>query len=666
MDIFAEKLLYPNYEIPFLNHFKGLYDSVFIAFLPFFKLNDNQIENPSFQKSHQITYEQLKSEIKEFAEIPKFKAKIFSSENENYPDDKTIIKSGEIITWQEIKEKALFEDFGEINKALKTSIGSYREVFEKPNLLEKLNTVTEKEQIFHPDAGNFQSLVKIQIYKTLKYLNKNEILVIDEYFETEKELNLNTITIDEFIEKVELKDYYIYSKDKSILFSIDWDSFFFIICSNQPLINEVIKAGDFEGFFCSDTTEHSWEFTKEETSSLLKLEKQMKEKVSTSDVLRGRDILCFSHDWTGDPLSKTHLMRVLSKENRILWINAIANRMPTASSKDISRIFKKLKNFTEPVREVEPNIHVLNPLAIPAYGTEAVRNFNQKFLLLQVKKAMRKLNFKNPLNMVFNPAAGLLAGKLGETELIYYCVDEYTAFTGASKGLREIEEDLFRKSDLVIVSAEKLLENKRQFNKNTFIIRHGTDWRHFRTALDAETKIPDEIAGLPKPIIGFHGLLADWVDYELIKKTAEHFKSGSVVLIGKIAVDAEKKIKILGNVPNIHFLGRKPYAELPAFCKGFDVALNPFEISELTLAANPLKVREYLAAGLMTVSTDIPEVRILENCLVGENHEDFIAKIEEALANPKPREEVSDGVKQESWDAKIDELKEIIGKLNNS
>ncbi len=206
----------------------------------------------------------------------------------------------------------------------------------------------------------------------------------------------------------------------------------------------------------------------------------MAEKLNAQTVLRGRDIVCFSHDWTGDPLSKTHLMRVLSKENRILWINALANRMPTTSTKDLSRIVKKLKSFAEPVREVEPNIHVLNPLAIPAYGNEAVRKFNEKFLQRQVKKAMRNLGFKTPLNMVFNPAAGLLAGKIGESELIYYCVDEYTAFTGAAKGLREIEEDLFRKADLVVVSAEKLYESKKHFNPNTHIIRHGVDWKHFR------------------------------------------------------------------------------------------------------------------------------------------------------------------------------------------
>lgn len=391
------------------------------------------------------------------------------------------------------------------------------------------------------------------------------------------------------------------------------------------------------------------------------LEKEKKE--TTSEILRGRDILCFSHDWTGDPLSKTHLMRVLSKENRILWINAIANRMPTTSSKDLSRIYKKLKSFTEPIKEVEPNIFVMNPLAIPAYGSKAVVSFNQKFLVSQVKRALKKLGMRNVINMVFNPAAGMIAGKLGEKELIYYCVDEYTAFTGVTDGLRVIEEDLFSKSDFVVVSAEKLFESKAKFNKNTFIIRHGTDWRHFRTALDDSTKIPVEIANLPKPIIGFHGLLADWVDFELLKKTAEHFKNGSVVLIGKIAVDAEKKIKILDDVPNIHFLGRKPYEELPAYCKGFNVALNPFEISELTLAANPLKVREYLAAGLQVVSTDIPEVRILEDCLVGESHEDFIAKIEFALANPKSKETVSDNIQHESWDAKIDELRDIMAKM---
>lgn len=383
------------------------------------------------------------------------------------------------------------------------------------------------------------------------------------------------------------------------------------------------------------------------------------------EVLRGRDIVCFSHDWSGDPLSKTHLMRILARDNRILWVNALANRLPTTSTKDLSRIVRKLAAFVEPVKEVEPNIFVLNPLAFPAYGNAAVRGFNRGFLHSQVRRAMRKLRFERPISMIFNPAAGLLAGKLKEDKIIYYCVDEYTAFTGAARGLREIEEALFRAADLVVVSAQKLLESKMVYNAKTFLIRHGTDWEHFRKAVHPKTEIPPELADLPRPVIGFHGLLADWVDYELIKKVAERYRNGSVVLIGKTAVDAEAKITILDGIDNVHLLGRRPYDQLPGFCKGFDVAINPFVINELTLAANPLKVREYMAAGLMTVSTDIPEVRVLPNCLVASDHVDFIEKLDVALRSTRSREEISDSVSHESWESKVEELRELLAKIES-
>lgn len=376
--------------------------------------------------------------------------------------------------------------------------------------------------------------------------------------------------------------------------------------------------------------------------------------------LSGKDIICFSHDWTADPLSKTHIARVLSKENRILWINSLANRSPTISNKDLSRIFLKIKAFvSENIKQVEPNIFVMNPLALPSYGNTTVREFNRWFLLHQVKNAIRKLGFTKPINLVFNPAAGLLARKLNESLLVYYCVDEYTAFTGVAPGLREVEEELCRKADLVIVSAVKLLISKRSYNSKTFLIRHGVDWEHFKSAIDT-AEIHDEIKNLPHPIIGFHGLLADWIDYELIQKIAHHFQNGSVVLIGKTSIEAEKEVKKLKDFKNIHLLGRKPYDQLPKFCKGFDVAINPFRINELTLSANPLKIREYLAAGLQVVSTALPEVENLKYCLIAKNHDEFISKLEQALKNPTSREDISDSVKNESWNSKVAELDRII------
>src|SRR3954451_24923323 len=92
--------------------------------------------------------------------------------------------------------------------------------------------------------------------------------------------------------------------------------------------------------------------------------------------LRGRDMLCFSHDWTGDPLSKTHLMRLLARHNQVLWVNSIGYRTPGVNKADIGRVWKKLKAARQSLKEVEPNIFVLNPLAVPAYGIKLARAVN--------------------------------------------------------------------------------------------------------------------------------------------------------------------------------------------------------------------------------------------------------------------------------------------------
>src|SRR5262249_19082195 len=131
-----------------------------------------------------------------------------------------------------------------------------------------------------------------------------------------------------------------------------------------------------------------------------------------TNALRDRDILCFSHDWSGDPLSKTHLMRLLARKNRILWVNSIGYRTPSATKADLGRAIRKLGAAATSLREVEPNIFVLNPLAIPAYGQPAIRAVNRRLLRWQVRRAMRSLGFRRPINWIFNPAAAVITGEL--------------------------------------------------------------------------------------------------------------------------------------------------------------------------------------------------------------------------------------------------------------
>ena len=277
---------------------------------------------------------------------------------------------------------------------------------------------------------------------------------------------------------------------------------------------------------------------------------------------------------------------------------------------------------------------------------------------------MRRLGFRRPINWVFNPAAAVVAGALGEESLIYHCVDEYTAFSGVASGsLAELERtppgrgrpgDRLGRPALPVEGAVQ--PAGRSWS--------GTAWTTTTSARPSTPRraVPEAIADLPRPVIGFFGLIADWVDVELMARVAAHFSGGSLVVLGKATTD----VSALERLPNVHLLGREPYADLPAYCKGFDVALNPFRISELTLNANPLKVREYLAAGLPVVSTAIPEVEVLGQCRIGGGRRRVRrARSRRPWPTPGPRAARSEAIRPESWAARLDEIRGHLAELGS-
>src|SRR5207302_11447247 len=205
--------------------------------------------------------------------------------------------------------------------------------------------------------------------------------------------------------------------------------------------------------------------------------------------------------------------------------------------------------------------------------------------------------------------------------------------------------------------SRKLRLYKARTNLDAHLGQHGVDLEHFAKAFDPETTIRDEVKHLPGPVIGFWGLIADWVDLRLIRHVADSFSGGSVVLLGSSTTDMSP----LSGARNVHFLGRKPYADLPRYAKAFDVALMPFKVNELTLASNPLKVREYLAAGLPVVSTAIPEVERLSICRIGKDFDSVVREISAAIsAGPGPSEVRAAQVRSEGWEARVLEMREIV------
>ncbi|WP_373049169.1 glycosyltransferase [Vulgatibacter sp.] len=377
--------------------------------------------------------------------------------------------------------------------------------------------------------------------------------------------------------------------------------------------------------------------------------------LEAAHALRGRDIVCFSNDWDGDPLSKTHIMKILARDNRVLWVNSVANRRPQASASDLQRIVKKLGDVAKGITEPLPNLHVLGPLAIPAFGPTA-RKINRIIFRQQILRAMKKLGFRDPISWSFLPASAPVSGTLGEELVVYHCVDEFSEFTGTPGEIKQMEEELARRAEVVIVSADKLARSKGAWNRNLHVVRHGVDHAHFARALDDAIQVPPELAALPGPVIGFFGLVADWVDLELIRAVADAFPEGSVAIVGKVSTS----LAALQGAHNVHLFGRRPYEELPAWCKGFDVALMPFVENELAANSNPLKVREYLAAGLPVVSTPVPEVERLGLCKIASGREAFVRAVREALRDPGPSRARSASIAHESWDAKVDEIRMAI------
>lgn len=276
-NIFDDKNIYP-YNGPIKEHFQGFYENIFVGLLPFFKVENHYSEKNNYKKFEEISLEQVKEETDVLINIHSTGARIYNYSNKEYPTDIEIYNDGKIICWKTIANETKLKSVNQINKALRTSIGALRPIFRKPELSELLDNYTSNQNIWNPTEGQFDVFTKITIYKVFKLFCKTDIIIVDEFFERTTMLNLNEISDFEFSEKVGVNDYYIYSSDKEILFTMDWDSFFFLLASDKNKIETIISNNFFEGFLCDDKTTHDWDYFPNELNELLEIEKELELK----------------------------------------------------------------------------------------------------------------------------------------------------------------------------------------------------------------------------------------------------------------------------------------------------------------------------------------------------------------------------------------------------
>lgn len=377
--------------------------------------------------------------------------------------------------------------------------------------------------------------------------------------------------------------------------------------------------------------------------------------------MKNESIIYFAKEWNQDRTSCDQVFDQLARHNKVIWVNSIAMRNPNlASAHDLKRIFSKIRKCLGGLKQVGPTAWVLQPVVIPLPYSTFAQKINQILLRGSIHRALEKLGMQNPQLWSFLPNTAYMVGQLNESVVVYYCIDEWASFSFYdSKKMVAMEQELLQKADVCFATAQSLLESRRQSNPNTHLALHGVDFQHFARALLPETVIPEDVANLPRPRIGFFGMIHEWLDLDLIEKIADRHPEWSIILIGKSMVNLDR----FRTRPNVHLLGRRSYETLPAYCKAFDVATIPFLVNDLTRSVNPIKLREYLSAGLPVVSTDLPEVKYFGDlAMTAHTADEFIAQIEGALqgSSPAERQRRSTAMAHETWEEKVHSLSEEV------
>ncbi len=378
-------------------------------------------------------------------------------------------------------------------------------------------------------------------------------------------------------------------------------------------------------------------------------------------------IVCFANDWEGDPTSKHHIMREYSEDTDVLWIESSGMRRPRLSQlRDLRRIMLRLRRSARGMQRHKTRIRVVSPLGIPLPGNRVAARINGIIYRRAVRQTTKRLGWhKTPLLWVYTPTVSSYLPAMQRRGLVYHCVDRWWEFAEYDREVMcSHHAELCRDADVVFASSLALLDDCRKYAQSVYLIPHGVDWRHFAAAALSPMDRPADIADIDGPIIGFFGLVHEWIDQDVICRIAEAFPDATLVLIGSIEVDVDR----LRARPNIRLLGRRSYTALPAYCAAFDVGLIPFVFNELTRAVNPVKLREYLSAGVPIVASALPEIlRFADHPMVhvARTPDDFVVRIRDSLdrvTGRNTRREVALAMEKESWTGRCEEMAQLVRK----
>src|SRR2546426_9582061 len=383
---------------------------------------------------------------------------------------------------------------------------------------------------------------------------------------------------------------------------------------------------------------------------------------SDDSPLSGDSIVCFAGEdwWYHHPHSKNHILKRLARHNRVLFVNSITMGLPSIGSPDFfQKIRRKLRSYLRWLRKVPEGLWVMTPINVPLYGSPMARALNRLLLILQLRLVMLILRMRKPIIWAAIPTAADIVSSLGGKLLVYQVSDKYDFNEDSALSrsvIREMDTRLKKRAAVVMYSGHKLYEEAEI--RHRYFLEQAVDYERFAN-LPPET--PADIAAIPRPALGYVGA-ADWytMDVPLIEHVARVRPDWHWIFIGS------KSNAVQLSAPNIHFLGPKPYSELPRYYRHIDVCVLPWDQhNAFTSYGSAIKVREYLATGKPVVISPLYEYLNMPGVKIYRSIDEFIALVAEVLACDTPHERKSrqDVVRNCTWDVRAGEVASLFRQL---
>ncbi|MEH6475014.1 MAG: glycosyltransferase [Sneathiella sp.] len=354
------------------------------------------------------------------------------------------------------------------------------------------------------------------------------------------------------------------------------------------------------------------------------------------------------------------MMREFSEKVPVLYVNSIGMRPPNIveGAMFFTRIRRKLKSLGHGLVNVRSNFSVFSPVTIPGGGKSKFGIWMAKVTLsFQVRWAAKKCGITRPLVWVACPPGASIVEDFRATRIIYQRTDRFEDFKGVDKQkIIDFDVKLKQVSDAVLFCSRELFVAEKDQNRNSQFIDHGVDFEKFEAAAlaaESDSIQPVDMKGIASPRIGFiGGIDIHTFDPELFLKVVQLLPEFQFVMIGACSLDEN-----WCPYENVHFLGQKPYEEVPSYMAACDILIMPWNKSDWIRACNPVKMKEYLAIGKPIVSTYFPEVEYFkDHILVATEAEEFATALRDSLSNlPDPKHQ-RERVRQDTWAAKANEV----------